>query len=107
MKRDDGESVAVFSALKPFLLGSIAACGAVTVTNPFDVVKTRLVLQGQMDRSAVLLYRGPLHAFASIFREEGPRALMKGLAPAYATQVIRMPELPCCYAYNGLKSSML
>lgn len=75
------------SPLQSFVLGSLAACGAVTVTNPLDVVKTRLVLQGQMDRNAVLLYRGPFSALFKIMRTEGPAALLKGLVPAYATQV--------------------
>ncbi|KAJ1949933.1 Mitochondrial oxaloacetate carrier protein, partial [Dispira parvispora] len=30
-----------------FLAGGLAACGAVTFTNPWEVVKTRLQLQGE------------------------------------------------------------
>lgn len=33
--------------LRNFVAGCIAACGAVTLTNPFDVVRTRLELQVQ------------------------------------------------------------
>lgn len=36
-----------FQGAKGFLAGCIAACGAVTLTNPFDVVRTRLELQAR------------------------------------------------------------
>lgn len=34
--------------LKGFTAGALAACGAVTFTNPMEVVKTRLQLQGEL-----------------------------------------------------------
>ncbi|KAH9247510.1 hypothetical protein BASA81_014895 [Batrachochytrium salamandrivorans] len=34
--------------LKGFTVGALAACGAVTFTNPWEVVKTRLQLQGEL-----------------------------------------------------------
>ncbi|KAI9598757.1 mitochondrial carrier domain-containing protein [Syncephalis fuscata] len=35
-----------------FLAGAIAACGAVTITNPLEVVKTRMQLQGELNRKS-------------------------------------------------------
>ena len=46
---------------KGFLAGCIASCGAVAVTNPIDVVRTRLELQGELAKGGTQLYRGALH----------------------------------------------
>lgn len=77
----------VVNPLESFALASVAACGAVTLTNPLDVVKTRLVLQGQLQKQAKAFFVGPVHALRMILIHEGPAALLKGLVPAYATQV--------------------
>ncbi|KXS20579.1 mitochondrial carrier [Gonapodya prolifera JEL478] len=84
--------------LKGFALGATAACMATTVTEPFDVVKTRLQLQGEHRTPLSLpsttspsprlhLYRTTADAFTTMIRTEGPRSLYKGLLPAYAFQV--------------------
>ena len=33
---------------KKYVIGGLAACGAVTVSNPMEVVRTRLQLQGEL-----------------------------------------------------------
>jgi len=68
-----------------FLMGSIASCSAVTVSNPFEVVKTRLQLQGKLQRQGVYLksYRGMFHGFYMIITKEGIRGIQKGLFLAY------------------------
>jgi len=68
-----------------FLMGSIASCSAVTVSNPFEVVKTRLQLQGELQRQGVYVksYRGMFHGLYMIFLNEGIRGLQKGLLLAY------------------------
>ncbi|EWC48205.1 hypothetical protein DRE_02309 [Drechslerella stenobrocha 248] len=73
-----------------FLAGGMAACGAVTVTNPFEVVKTRLQLQGELaSRSQVQrVYTGIFQALRLIYRTEGLRGTQKGLGCAYIYQVL-------------------
>src|SRR5690606_7348133 len=43
-----------------FVLAALASCGAVTFSNPMEVVKTRLQLQGELQRSGVYVkqYKG-------------------------------------------------
>mmetsp|Transcript_44121 Transcript_44121/g.112617 ORF Transcript_44121/g.112617 Transcript_44121/m.112617 type:complete len:112 (+) Transcript_44121:138-473(+) len=87
--------------LRSFAIGSLAACGAVTLTNPFDVIKTRLVLQGQ--KHARALFTDPVHALRMILANEGPSALLKGLVPAYATQVICLyHDVVCLVSLYGV-----
>ncbi|KNC96803.1 uncharacterized protein SPPG_08005 [Spizellomyces punctatus DAOM BR117] len=87
-----------------FTTGALAACGAVTFTNPWEVVKTRLQLQGELERRALPLrlapsvpntvaaaphpYGNAFSAFVTIFRNEGLRGIQRGLGPAYAYQVL-------------------
>jgi solute carrier family 25 protein 34/35 len=73
-----------------FLLGGLAACGAVTFTNPWEVVKTRLQLQGELMRSAQVkrVYFGVGDAFIKIATKEGLAGLQRGLLPAYLYQLM-------------------
>ncbi|KAL7677242.1 hypothetical protein ACOME3_003482 [Neoechinorhynchus agilis] len=73
---------------KPFVWGGVASITAELVSFPFDLTKTRLQLQGQIIDAnlTTLKYRGMLHAFVTISREEGPRALYNGLSPAVLRQ---------------------
>jgi len=68
-----------------FIMGGIASCSAVTVSNPFEVVKTRLQLQGELQRQGVYVksYRGMFHGLYMIFINEGIRGTQKGLFLAY------------------------
>jgi solute carrier family 25 citrate transporter 1 len=67
--------------------GFSAACVGPLATGPMDVIKTRLQSQ---NRSAVggAKYAGFLHALVTIPREEGVRALWKGMLP-------RLVRIPC------------
>lgn len=67
-----------------FVIGGLAGAGATIVTNPMDVVKTRLQLQGELrSRSETTTrYRGIFHALYVIARADGALALQKGLLPA-------------------------
>ncbi|KAF5891140.1 solute carrier family 25 member 35 [Clarias magur] len=71
-----------------FLLSGLAACGACLFTNPLEVVKTRMQLQGEMRSrgSYPVHYRNVFHAFYTIGRVEGLRALQKGLVPGLIYQ---------------------
>lgn len=57
-------------------------------TFPADTTKTRLQVQGQKINvhNRELRYRGMVHGLYRIAREEGPRALYSGIAPALLRQ---------------------
>jgi solute carrier family 25, member 34/35 len=73
--------------LKSLLAGSCASSCATLVSNPFEVVKTRMQLQGELGAHTGRQYSGPLSAFRAILMEEGMRGIQAGLAPAIAFQV--------------------
>lgn len=78
------------SALGGFLAGGIAACGAVTFTNPIELIKTRMQLQGELMKrgtDVAKLYKNPFQAFAVIYRNEGIRGLQQGLVCGYYYQL--------------------
>lgn len=62
-----------FKLWAQFMQGSLASCGAVTVSNPFDLVKTRLQIQGELMRSGVYVkaYRGMFHVLLETVKREG------------------------------------
>ncbi|KAJ2163084.1 Mitochondrial oxaloacetate carrier protein [Coemansia sp. RSA 552] len=69
--------------------GSLASCGAVTFTNPVEVVKTRMQLQGELaQKGAQRAYTNVAQALWVIGRNEGVRGLQKGLGPGYAYQIM-------------------
>ncbi|PRW59750.1 mitochondrial carrier [Chlorella sorokiniana] len=72
---------------KGFLAGCVASCGAVAVTNPVDVIRTRLELQGELARGGTQLYRGAMHGLMKMVEQEGPAVLFRGLKPAFAFQI--------------------
>ncbi|XP_035244869.1 solute carrier family 25 member 34 [Anguilla anguilla] len=65
-----------------FALGALACCGACVFTNPLEVVKTRLQLQGELRArgSYQRHYRGVLQALWVVGRTDGLRGLQKGLS---------------------------
>lgn len=67
-----------------FLLGGLAACGAGFFTNPLEVVKTRIQLQGELQARGryTVFYKNSFHAFYTIAKHDGLRALQSGLSPA-------------------------
>ncbi|KAG9063466.1 Mitochondrial oxaloacetate carrier protein [Linnemannia hyalina] len=79
------------SAALGFLAGGIAACGAVTITNPAEVIKTRLQLQGELMRQvpgSKRIYTNSGQAFLHIAKYEGIRGLQRGLGCAYMYQIM-------------------
>lgn len=94
------------STLGGFIAGAAAACGAVTFTNPIELVKTRMQLEGELgkhNKNVKKIYKNPAQAFVVIYKNEGVRALQRGLVCSYFCQIalngsrIGLYE-PCRYA---------
>jgi solute carrier family 25 protein 34/35 len=66
-----------------FVSGSIAACGAVTITNPFDMLKTRRQLNNELGVGG-----GGQISMARVWQLEGLVGLQRGLLPAYIYQIL-------------------
>ncbi|KJE95007.1 solute carrier family 25 member 34 [Capsaspora owczarzaki ATCC 30864] len=75
--------------VREYFLGGMASLMACLFSNPFEVVKTRLQLQGELlaRGNYVKAYNNAGHAFITIARQEGLRALQRGLSPALAYQL--------------------
>jgi solute carrier family 25 protein 34/35 len=72
-----------------FIAGGIAACGAVTATHPFETVKIRLQLQGELQsKLAVKQYKGVFHGVGVILKNEGVRGIYRGIGCAYVYQIL-------------------
>ncbi|XP_061909119.1 solute carrier family 25 member 34 isoform X2 [Entelurus aequoreus] len=65
-----------------FALGALACCAACVFTNPLEVVKTRLQLQGELRAAGTYQrhYRGVLQALWVVGCTDGLRGLQKGLS---------------------------
>ncbi|XP_015118104.1 solute carrier family 25 member 35 [Diachasma alloeum] len=72
-----------------FGLAASSAIGAVIFTNPIDVIKVRLQLQGELMRRGTYqkLYKNTLHAGYVVLKNEGMRGLQSGLVPAFGFQI--------------------
>lgn len=73
-----------------FLIGGIAACGAGFFTNPLEVVKTRMQLQGELQARGqhAIHYRNSFHAIKTIVKTDGVLAIQNGLVPALWYQLV-------------------
>eukprot|EP00949_MAST-11_sp_MAST-11-sp1_P005173 g5173.t1 len=78
-------SIGTSTPIKGFAFSCFASCLAEAVTCPIDVTKVRLQLAGELG-SKNPYQNGALRAAVSIAREEGARALWKGLPPALLRQ---------------------
>jgi hypothetical protein len=68
-----------------YAYGGLSCMAAACFTNPIDVIKVRLQLQGELQKrspATVLKYRGFMHGIGVIGREEGLRGLQSGLLPS-------------------------
>ncbi|QRV97766.1 mitochondrial carrier protein [Ceratobasidium sp. AG-Ba] len=67
----------------------LAACTAVTVSNPAEVAKTRLQLQGELQsKGAPKVYKNVIDVFMKTWKNEGIRGIQRGLGPAYVYQIL-------------------
>lgn len=73
-----------------FAIGALAAVGAGFFTNPIDVIKVRLQLQGELEARNTYkkIYKNTLHAGYLIAKHEGITALQAGIVPALYFQVV-------------------
>ncbi|XP_055707184.1 solute carrier family 25 member 35-like [Phlebotomus papatasi] len=74
-----------------FMLGGAAACAACLFTNPFDVIKTRQQLQGELSKAkpgGPNPYKSVFTSIRTIVKSEGIRGLQKGLPSAMLFQFI-------------------
>lgn len=86
-----------------FAIGALAAVGAGFFTNPIDVVKVRLQLQGELEARHAYkrIYKNTLHTAYLIVKHEGVLALQAGIVPAlYFQLVLNGIRLGC---YNTAK----
>ncbi|KAJ8943470.1 hypothetical protein NQ318_006322 [Aromia moschata] len=74
-----------------FVIGGLAASGACIFSNPFDVLKTRMQLQGELraEGQHAIYYRNVFHAGWVVAKNEGLRGLQKGLTAALFMHTIR------------------
>ena len=72
--------------------GSLAATGAVLITNMPETIKTRMQLDGEAPKQTSIgttkQYANIIDAYKKIVRQEGFRALQAGLGSAIGIQVI-------------------
>ncbi|KAJ9473902.1 Mitochondrial oxaloacetate transport protein [Pseudozyma hubeiensis] len=98
------------STAEGFTAGALAAMTAVTVTNPMEVCKTRMQLQGELMSAAprvlsgqagsaapqagaqnavgARLYKSSLDCFAKTLKSEGIKGVQRGIGAAYVYQVL-------------------
>jgi len=72
--------------------GSLAATGAVFISNMPETIKTRMQLDGEASKQDVLgrgkQYANVFDAYRKIVRQEGFKALQAGLGPGIGIQVV-------------------
>ncbi|XP_034935957.1 solute carrier family 25 member 35-like [Chelonus insularis] len=73
-----------------FGIGALAAVGAGIFTNPIDVIKVRLQLQGELEARGTYkkIYKNTFHAGYIIAVNEGLAGLQSGIVSALAFQVV-------------------
>lgn len=81
------------SFIGKYVLSSCSSVIAETATFPFDIVKTRLQIQGSQNAA---VKRGMIQIFIGIVREEGLPKLWQGVPPAVLRQVV----------YNGARLAL-
>lgn len=94
------------------LIGALAGAFAAIISNPADVVKTRLMTQIKSQGTAnatgiqvtVQPYKGVRDAFQRIAKEEGMKTFTKGIAPRIAAKALQSALFFA--AYDGLRRAV-
>ncbi|KZT43856.1 mitochondrial carrier [Sistotremastrum suecicum HHB10207 ss-3] len=77
------------STAEGFICGALAACTAVTFSNPAEVMKTRMQLQGELAKGGgEKVYKNVFDTFGKTWRNEGLKGIQRGLGPAYIYQIL-------------------
>ncbi|XP_004705222.3 solute carrier family 25 member 34 [Echinops telfairi] len=94
------EAMEPVSPAVDLVLGASACCLACVFTNPLEVVKTRLQLQGELRARGTYPrpYRGIVAAAAAVARTDGLRGLQKGLAAGLLYQALMNGVRFYCYS---------
>ncbi|CAG9815638.1 unnamed protein product [Phaedon cochleariae] len=73
-----------------FAIAGASAMGACCFTNPLEVLKTRMQLQGELKAKGqhAVHYKNVLHAGYTVAKNDGILALQKGLVPALWVQLV-------------------
>ncbi|XP_020637734.1 solute carrier family 25 member 34 isoform X1 [Pogona vitticeps] len=84
-----------------FVLGATACCMACVFTNPLEVIKTRLQLQGELRSRGTYPrhYRGVLQAMVAVSQADGIWGLQKGLTAGLLYQGLMNGVRFCFYSY--------
>ncbi|XP_077167737.1 solute carrier family 25 member 34 isoform X2 [Paroedura picta] len=102
LRHPRGRAAAAASVSPPvdFALGATACCLACVFTNPLEVVKTRLQLQGELRSRGTYPrhYRGVLQAMVAVGQVDGLRGLQKGLTAGLLYQGLMNGVRFCCYS---------
>ncbi|CAM6103348.1 unnamed protein product [Calypogeia fissa] len=90
---------------KKIAAGLTTGALAIAIANPTDLVKVRLQAEGKLPPGVPRRYSGALNAYSTIAREEGVKALWKGLGPNVARNaIINAAELA---SYDQVKQTLL
>ncbi|KAM5162097.1 solute carrier family 25 member 34 isoform 3-T3 [Callospermophilus lateralis] len=97
------EAVETVPPAVDLVLGASACCLACVFTNPLEVVKTRLQLQGELQARGTYPrpYRGLMASVAAVARADGLRGLQKGLAAGLLYQGLMNGVRFYCYSLAG------
>jgi len=93
--RDATPPSAAALAAEQVVLAGVSNAVAATATNPIDVAKVRLQMQGEGTRAAGNL-RGVSHALATIASREGLSGLYRGLSASLVREL----------SYSGLRMGL-
>lgn len=95
-----GKNMETVAPAVDLVLGASACCLACVFTNPLEVVKTRLQLQGELQAPGTYPrhYRGLVASVAAVAREDGLCGLQKGLAAGLLYQGLMNGVRFYCYS---------
>ena len=81
------------------VLGGLSTSCACFFSNPLEVIKTRMQLQGELQGRGTykVHYRNVFHAFYTVGKVDGLAALQKGLVPGLYYQVVMNGLRLGCY----------
>merc|ERR1712130_879731 len=87
------------------LAGLASGAAAMSIAQPTDVIKIKLQAQGKLPPGVKPRYHGFIHAFTTIFKEEGVRGLWRGLS----ANILRNATYNCVElaAYDQIKQILL